>query len=414
MAKPKIFSSTRRKTMLPILSYLGPILWIILISFSCKAIRTQPGSVLQQQSAGISCGPNSITWDPSDTNIRLFDSPDFPAGFDRIRLATLKNGPLQLQFVIQDPQVQEGGTKIVGRAPFGARLLSARMDGVAQGKNLLFENRPDSSSALYAKKTHWGRPDAQGIQKFVVLGGVESAFPNQEHGLHASEFWDFEAFCVQDSPSFKATYGRGTSRELAVQTTLNPGFWRQRLHCGSQEYCTRMFYTNVMIPAGKEGSPHRIEVLAPPNFRAVVHSSSRNWGETQSGDILAMEANQNLADQLYGAAPKWNPGFGWETPNSRDGGLGFFLEHQQDPAQKVTDEFGFKNLDLGYQIILRSTAGYYPKFFCDPKETPGVSPDYKLAYCEMWFSPNARNFWSPSFGLANWNQHAVDFYPSGL
>jgi hypothetical protein len=65
---------------------------------------------------------------------------------------------------------------------------------------------------------------------------------------------------------------------------------------------------------------------------------------------------------------------------------------------------------VGLGVVAQGGAGFYPKFFCGRGITAGASGSDK-AYCEMWFSPNARTFWDhPTLAQATTNQE-VRFVP---
>lgn len=266
------------------------------------------------------------------------------------------------------------------RSSMGARLYRA----VARDRELLYQNPTPRV------QSNWGQGG------FPVFGGVESAWPVEEHGYYGNLAWQSRVAWGAGSVSFIAV-GTGASADgspatVTLTTTLRAGeeAWHQQVELSGQAGAENMYYTNMMIDAGRKESPADIEVIMPGVTRAQVHS--------RGGD-----------DFLPGGANSTSAEFGWPLHDGRDVShvnttlrdwLGLFVAEGTARSRA----YGFFNhapgAGFGLAVLAEDAAGYHPKFFCGKGITADASGSGK-AYCEMWFSPNARTFWDhPRLGAS--------------
>ncbi|MBP9706465.1 MAG: hypothetical protein KBD78_02415 [Oligoflexales bacterium] len=300
--------------------------------------------------------------------------------FDLIRISS-SDRALELQFVAENAS----SGRWSGRAPFAARLVGA----IFRGKELLWKNRK-GDDPLFARPTEWGRfglsdgefhsdkkykhNKSDKSLRFVAFAGIEIAYPNQEHGEFANDFWNYETKCMTNGSNTAWGYVvHGPQGGLKVLTIINGHKWEQIVLNASEN---GMFYTNVMVPAGRSGNLHDIEVDLPSQVQQLeIHSANgafcpncsqeNNWGA------------KSLISRQDATRPNNITKFNW---------IGWFLP----PNSSKISCYGMINHNDGYGLNV--SGSFYPKFFCGAAITPGVS-DNELAYCEMWFSPNARTFW---------------------
>lgn len=257
------------------------------------------------------------------------------------------------------------------KSAMGARLYQA----TARGAELLYTNPTPRV------QDNWGQGG------FPVFGGVESAWPVEEHGWFGNIAWESHVTWTDRAVAFVAR-GSGTSVDgsaaaVTITTSLATGeeSWTQRVEIEGQPGAENMVYTNVMVDAGTKERPADLEVIIPGLRRAQVHSR---------GDADAfLPAGEN--------APAAE--FDWPVHAGRDvsrinttiaSWLGFFAAEGAPRSQS----YGYFDHSRGHGLVVRATdgAGFYPKFFCGKGITADASGSGK-AYCELWFSPNARTFW---------------------
>lgn len=342
---------------------------------------------------------------------------------------------LELQFVAgQLPH--ELSAEISGWAPYGARLYQAKYGTFVQGdyqvQDLLYNNKKNGQPFAYP--TNVGRPDEG--DPFIAFAGVETAYPVQEHGSFANEIWDYAIACEQDAADqparwvFKAfaptVQSTVSDHDFEVKTYIDGDSWKQEIVtiASPLDY---MLYTNVMIPSGGEYAldgnltVDEIEIVADEIQEVVIHSSSGDpWKGFDSGGI-----NDYSPDKYNdsGRVDSEN----WSFPNQYAGPngpgvakppvwIGWFVKNgnnYNDAFNNVVYELTANNVTENYQLQFSSTQGYYPKVFCGPTLTINWSDD-KLAYCEMWFSPNAPSFWHGPNGLSDFSGFTMTFTPTVL
>lgn len=277
------------------------------------------------------------------------------------------------------------------RAGMGARLYGA----VARGKELLYQNPTPRVQG------NWGQGG------FPVFGGVESAWPVEEHGFYGNLDWRARVDARDGEASFVAV-GEGASADgsparVTITTTLRAGeeAWHQRVVVEGAPGAENMYYTNIMIDAGTKEAPADLEVILPGVTRAQVHSRG------PADDFLPQ------------GEPSARAAFDWPVHAGRDVSrtnttirdwLGLFVA-EGTPRSRAYGFFDHRpTAQRGLAVIAEDAAGYYPKFFCGRGITADASGSGK-AYCEMWFSPNARTFWDhPRLGPAPL-VHAVKIVP---
>ena len=277
------------------------------------------------------------------------------------------------------------------RTAMGARLYSA----VARERELLYQNPTPRVQG------NWGQGG------FPVFGGVESAWPVEEHGFYGNLDWDSRVSVGNEQVSFVAT-GTGASVDgspatVTITTTLRADeeAWHQHVSVSGAPGAENMYYTNMMIAAGTKEAPADLEVILPGVTRAQVHSRGGADGFLPNG------ANDRSAD------------FDWPMHGGRDVSrinttirdwLGLFVA-EGTPHSRTYGFFDHTpGAGFGLAVVAEDAAGYHPKFFCGRNITADASGSGR-AYCEMWFSPNARTFWDhPRLGPTALT-HAVKIVP---
>lgn len=257
------------------------------------------------------------------------------------------------------------------KTAMGARLYSAK----ARGAELLYTNPTPRV------QSNWGQGG------FPVFGGVESAWPVEEHGYYGHLAWESRLAWSAGAVAFIAE-GTGASADgspatVTITTTLAEGkeSWTQRVELSGRPGAENMYYTNVMVDAGSKDRPADLEVIIPGLTRAQVHSRGDDDGFLPAG------ASSPSAE------------FDWPIHAGRDvsrmnttikSWLGMFVSSGSPRATR----YGYFDHDRrrGLAVVATDGVGFYPKFFCGRGITADASASGK-AYCEMWFSPNARTFW---------------------
>ncbi|MEM7334887.1 MAG: hypothetical protein AAF490_22610, partial [Chloroflexota bacterium] len=161
-----------------------------------------------------------------------------------------------------------------------------------------------------------------------------------------------------------------------------------------------------------------IEIVSDEIDSIVIHSSTgAPWGDYDSGDIYDYtptrfnDANRINANQWQ--HPNQYAGQHGVVPKGAQTWLGWFVKNGKsydEAFENLIQEMRVLNHDQDFQIQISSLDGYYPKLFCGPSLTVDWSDD-KLAYCEVWLSPNAPSFWHGPTGLASFADFTVRFSP---
>ncbi len=418
---------------------------MIILSFLAQTTRNIQGHFQAIESiivdpVGSACGQNSTLEYIGEFNID-WGGPELQyKDFHLIAIYTLidptsgsQERRLELQFVA-DELPNEFSAEMSGQAPYGARLYQAKygikQQGIYEVHDLLYNNKKNGQP--FAFPTNVGRP-AEG-DPFIAFAGVETAYPVQEHGSFANEIWNYTIACEQESASqpvrwvFKAfapaTQTGFPDYDFVVKTYIDGDSWKQEI-IDAQNPLDYMFYTNVMIPSGGEYNLDGnltiddIEIVADEIDDVVIHSSSgQPWGDFDSGGI------NDYAPDRYNDPARVDL-VNWPFPNQYSGPngsgvskppiwVGWFVKNgnsYNDAFDNVVHELIVKNVTENYQIQFTSSQGYYPKVFCGPTLTINWSDD-KLAYCEMWFSPNAPSFWHGPTGLSDFSGFTLTFTPT--
>jgi len=275
------------------------------------------------------------------------------------------------------------------KTAMGARLYSAK----ARGAELLYTNPTPRV------QSNWGQGG------FPVFGGVESAWPVEEHGYYGNLAWESRMAWSSGAVSFIAK-GTGASVDgspatVTITTTLAEGkeSWTQRVELSGRPGAENMYYTNVMVDAGSKDRPADLEVIIPGLSRAQVHS--------RGGDDAFLPEGENSS----------RAEFDWPVHAGRDvsrmnttikSWLGMFVSAGSPRATR----YGYFDHDRkrGLAVVATDGVGFFPKFFCGRGITADASASGK-AYCEMWFSPNARTFWDHPTLAAATMVHEVRVVP---
>jgi hypothetical protein len=254
------------------------------------------------------------------------------------------------------------------KTAMGARLYSAK----ARGRELLYQNPTPRVQG------NWGQGG------FPVFGGVESAWPVEEHGYFGNLAWDGSV--TWPAPGVVSFVARGTGASVdgspatvTITTSLGQGreSWVQRVEIQGRPGAENMYFTNVMVDAGSKDRPADLEVIIPGITRAQVHSrgDADRWLPDAGGEFdWPMHAGHDVS-HMNTAISSW---------------LGMFVTNGTARSQR----YGYfdHTKGQGLAVLAKDGVGFYPKFFCGRGITDDASGSGK-AYCEMWFSPNARTFW---------------------
>ena len=419
---------------------------ILVVSLFMSVVSSRQIVTLHSQSTpilvdpiGNQCGPNSflsdagtyaIDWGGDELEFKTFSLIEINSFIDPEADMPLKQ--IALQFVAE-PLPSTLTSEITGSAPYGARLYQATYGtaegGAYQTRDLLYNNKKNGEP--FAKPTNVGRA-ADGVP-FIAFAGVETAYPNQEHGLYANVQWAYTIRCEQEGDGdtavprwvFRAnapsSIENDSQPDFALTTYIDGASWVQTIE-DTKPALDYMFYSNIMIPSGGQDGLNllvdEIEVVSDEIESIVIHSSTGSpWGDYESGDIYDYSSTRfndpnrvrteqwqfpNQYEEQHGSIPKDEQAWlGWFVKNGKS---------YNDAFENLVNEMAVMNHDQDFQIQLSSQGGYYPKLFCGPSLTVDWSDD-KLAYCEVWVSPNAPSFWHGPNGLAHFGGFTVQFTP---
>ncbi len=386
---------------------------------------------------GNQCGPNSFLSDVGTYTIDWSGDELVYKTFSLIQIHSLiepnmsePREQLSLKFVAE-PLPSPLSSEMAGQAPYGARLYQATygtlINNAYQTRDLLYNNKKNGEP--FAKPTHVGR-SADGVP-FIAFAGVETAYPNQEHGLYANDLWNYVIRCEKISETavprwvFRAlapsTIENDSTPDFALATWIDGESWIQKVE-DTKPNLNYMFYTNVMIPSGGQVGTRlvvdEIEIISDEIDSIVIHSSTgAPWQDFDSGDIYDYTAtrfndvNRVRTEQWH--LPNQYKGQHGEIEKDEQTWLGWFVKNGKSYDQayeNLVNEMLVINHDQDFQLQFSSLDGYYPKLFCGPSLTVDWSDD-KLAYCEVWLSPNAPSFWHGPTGLASFADFSIRFTP---
>lgn len=210
--------------------------------------------------------------------------------------------------------------KVVVLPELGGRIY--QITHKQSGKDFLYDNR-------VLKPTQWGMPEQSG---WLAAGGIEWAFPTQEHGLEWNAVWDARVERDAQGVSIVLTDSRAADRPRAqVRVTLparaayiavsprieNPTAQSQRIQ----------FWSNMALNLGAP------DLLAPetrfylPDDRVFVHSTANEWIPREfipSDSAVAPAAPiafSNLAGRDLRVYQNWDNYLGVFVANSAEGDL---------------------------------------------------------------------------------------------
>ncbi|HEX6384760.1 MAG TPA: hypothetical protein VF177_08835 [Anaerolineae bacterium] len=433
---------TKKRTRIHLLSFGMVILTFLVLLAGKTEGYFQGKETIIVDPVGPLCGPNSylkyigefhIDWGGPELQYKDFHLISI---YSLINPASGSQGRhLELQFVAGKLPDELSG-QISGQAPYGARLYQAKYGTIQQGvyevKALLYNNKKNGQP--FAFPTNAGRPDEG--DPFIAFAGVETAYPVQEHGSFANDIWNYTITCERetaDQPArwvfnafAPATQSGNSDHDFVVKTYIDGGSWKQEI-VGVHSSLDYMLYTNVMIPSGGEYNldghltVDEIEIVADEIDEVVIHSSSgQPWGDFDSGGINDYSPGRYndpaRVDSVHWPFPNQYAGPNGPGVTKPPVWVGWFVKNGKsydDAFDNVVRDLIAKNVTENYQIRFTSSQGYYPKVFCGPTLTINWSDD-KLAYCEMWFSPNAPSFWHGPTGLSDFSGFTMTFTPTLL
>lgn len=230
------------------------------------AVDLAPGVIAYETDITIDAYPYEKFWiekrDPA-TNImyRAFDRAAYETA-----APTLKAEPKTFRAQV----VENEYLKVVVLPELGGRIY--QITHKQSGKNFLYNNR-------VLKPTPWGMPEQDG---WLAAGGIEWAFPTQEHGYEWNAPWDARVERDAQGVSIVLTDSTATdSPRVQVRVTLpahaayiavsprieNPTAQPQRIQ----------FWTNALLNLGATESLSPDTRFYLPDDAVWIHSTANEW-----------------------------------------------------------------------------------------------------------------------------------------
>ncbi len=235
-----------------------------------------PGVISYESSVTIDVYPYEKFWsdkrDPA-TNIpfKAFDRAAYDASSPRptpetFRVIVIANEYLKLTFL---PEL-------------GGRLYQALH--IQSGKTMFYNNP-------VLKPSPWGMSVQGG---WLAAGGIEWAFPTQEHGYEWNAVWDAQVTRAQDGVSVTLTDSNATDRPRAkVRVTLPPRatYFKIELRVENPTASPQriQFWLNAMLNLSSEKISPDTEFIFPTDS-VFIHSTANEWMPRErvpSGDATA-------------------------------------------------------------------------------------------------------------------------------
>jgi hypothetical protein len=238
------------------------------------------------------------------------------------------------------------------------------------GQDLLYNN-----SVL--KPTAWG-PLARDQNWWLAAGGMEWAFPVNEHGYEWGVPWDYQVERSAQGATVTVLDTSDPRPRVRVEIGLAPGaaYFTVRPHVENPTTSTVSFqyWTNAMLTLGGSSMSPDTEFVYPAS-EVVIHSAGPNAGLPAERSVLSWPVWEGSDLSWYYNWKDW---------------LGFFV------AVPGADFVGAYNHDTDLGIARVFAAAELPgvKLFAWGQGSPYVAEytDDGSQYFEMWGGPN-RTFW---------------------
>jgi hypothetical protein len=349
-----------------------------LIAPSPTAVDLAPGVVAYESAITLAAYPYEKFWiekrDPA-TNISFY-------AFDRAAYETaaptLQAEPKTFRAMILENEY----LKVVILPELGGRIY--QITHKQSGKNFLYNNH-------VLKPTRWGLPEQDG---WLAAGGIEWAFPKQEHGYEWNAEWNARTERDAQGVSIVLTDSNATDRPRAeVRVTLpaqsaylaisprieNPTSQSQRIQ----------FWSNAMLNLGAADSLSPDTHFYLPDDNVWMHSTANEWipqefvPQDNALSPVAPVSFSNLAGRDLRVYKNW------------DNYLGVFAADsaRSDLAQAFVGAYNYTTqTGLARVFSPPLTPGvklfaFGPNFCCRDFYT-----DDNAEYFEMWGGPNRTFF----------------------
>lgn len=246
----------------------------------------------------------------------------------------------------------------------GGRLY--QITDKATGRQLLYNNP-------VLKPTAWGWRGW-----WLAAGGIEWAFPVDEHGLNEYRPWQYHTQVLSDSVAVTVSDVEDkTGMEVGVTLvldadhafiTLNP--WVKNDTAVTQDY---QFWLNGMIALNQNHVSRDTEFLVPADS-VVIHST----GDPQIPGPHGVMDWPTYNGRNFSHYSNWTNYIGFFAPNLNDNFTGIY-DHQ-----------------VGQGIVRVMDTAVIPghKFFGPADLGPGLWTDDDSDYVEMWSSGITPDFWT--------------------
>ncbi|MBI4674698.1 MAG: DUF5107 domain-containing protein [Chloroflexi bacterium] len=244
------------------------------------------------------------------------------------------------------------------------------------GQNLLYNNQ-------VLKPTPWGMPQQDG---WLAAGGIEWAFPTQEHGFEWNAAWDAQILREANGVSVVLADSQANDRpRVQVRVTL-PAHAAYlaispRIENPTAQPLRLQFWTNALLNLGATGRiPAQTEFIFPTDA-VFVHSTANEWipGDVIPKDNARMPSAAVSFSNLAGRDLRWYANW--------DNYLGVFAANPHAPelAQAFVGAYNYENrLGIARIFSPQQTPGvklfaWGPNFCCRDRFT-----DDDSEYLELW------------------------------
>lgn len=259
--------------------------------------------------------------------------------------------------------LQNGFVAVTILPELGGRIY--RWVDKATGQNLLYENP-------VIKPTNWGYRGW-----WLAAGGIEWAFPVEEHGLNEYRPWQLSTGSTAYGLSVTVSdVDSRTGMEVGATISLDAGHaWitlQPYARNGTAEAKSYQLWLNAMLALNGNSMSGQTQFVLPTS-EVIVHSSG-DGGAPGSGAVMGWPIDNGRDMSLYG---NWTGYLGFFAPNPTQGFTGVY-----DPAA-----------DQGIVRVFNPGWPAGTKIFGPANLPPGTWTDDGSGYVELW-SGATTSFWS--------------------
>ncbi len=259
--------------------------------------------------------------------------------------------------------LQNGFVAVTILPELGGRIY--RWVDKATGQNLLYENP-------VIKPTGWGYRGW-----WLAAGGIEWAFPVEEHGLNEYRPWQLSTGSTDYGLSVTVSdIDSRTGMEVGATISLDAGHaWvtlQPYAHNGTAEARPFQLWLNAMLALNGNSMSGETRFILPTS-EVIVHSTG-DGGAPGSGAVMGWPIHNGRDMSLYG---NWTGYLGFFAPNPAQGFTGVY-----DPAA-----------DQGIVRVFNPGWPAGTKIFGPATLPPSTWTDDGSGYVELW-SGATSSFWS--------------------